>query len=248
MTGYTRETLYTPVPNSLLGETLEQIVDLAELKATLRGYWLLHRKRGPMRAVSLNEFLADTALVNGLAHLGDGEEQVRRGLRLAVARGTFVTIESPTAGRLFFLNDAAGRRALARLGESPDAFLSVEGADPGEKSLAQQPNIFALYEDNIGTLTPMIAEQLKEAEERYRWSWIHDAFRIAVSENKRSWRYIDGILRRWSSQGRGGDTVEGKEHGKSGRHHPQDQRQRHIEEYERRRRRDRGIPSARRDS
>ena len=44
-TGFRPGTLYTPVPNPVFGPLLEQIQDLAELKVTLRGLWLLHRKR-----------------------------------------------------------------------------------------------------------------------------------------------------------------------------------------------------------
>ncbi len=233
--GFTRETLYTPVPNSLLGETLEQVQDLAELKVTLRGLWLLHRKQGPFRALSLEEFLSDQSLLNGLEQPGkDGAEEAKRGLRLAVRRGTFLSHETDTGMVLFFFNNEAGRRSLARQVESSEELFPEVGLDSRPRGPAPKPNIFALYEDNIGTLSPMLAEQLKEAEDRYPWAWVREAFQIAVMENKRSWRYIAGILRRWGSEGKDGRSVEGKEHGKSGRHPAQNQRQKHIEEYERR--------------
>jgi DNA replication protein len=63
-------------------------------------------------------------------------------------------------------------------------------------------NIFALYEQNIGIITPMIAEELKEAEKIYPRQWIEDAFKEAVALNKRSWRYIARILERWASEGK----------------------------------------------
>ena len=66
----------------------------------------------------------------------------------------------------------------------------------------EKPNIFALYEQNIGLLTPMIAEELKEAEKLYPVSWIEEAFKEAVSLNKRNWRYISRILERWASEGK----------------------------------------------
>jgi DnaD/phage-associated family protein len=66
----------------------------------------------------------------------------------------------------------------------------------------QRPNIFALYEQNIGPLTPLLAEELMEAEGRYPASWIEDAFREAVSLNKRSWRYALRILERWAAEGK----------------------------------------------
>ena len=51
-------------------------------------------------------------------------------------------------------------------------------------------------------LTPMIAEELKEAEKLYPASWIESAFKEAVTRNKRSWRYISRILERWASEGK----------------------------------------------
>jgi DnaD/phage-associated family protein len=78
----------------------------------------------------------------------------------------------------------------------------------------EQPNIFTLYEENIGMLTPMIAEELRDAEQLYSASWIEDAFREAVSRNKRNWKYIEAILKRWAS--------EGREHGTPGRDSEED--------------------------
>lgn len=66
---------------------------------------------------------------------------------------------------------------------------------------AATPNIFALYEENVGAITPLIADDLKDAEERYPPQWIGAAFREAVSLNKRSWRYIHSILKRWEAEG-----------------------------------------------
>ena len=108
--GFTSSTLYTPVPNPLFGSILEQIQDLAELKVTLRGLWLFHRKR-THRAVSLDEFLADRSLLKGLRSDGkEAEEEIRRGLRLAVNRGTFLTHRLDGGQSVFLLNTEAGRR------------------------------------------------------------------------------------------------------------------------------------------
>lgn len=68
------------------------------------------------------------------------------------------------------------------------------------------PNIFSLYEQNIGVLTPLIAEKLAEAEQGYPPEWITEAFSLAVSSNKRSWRYIEAILKKWASEGRDDGT------------------------------------------
>jgi DNA replication protein len=66
----------------------------------------------------------------------------------------------------------------------------------------ERPNIFVLYEQNISLLTPLIADQLKDAADHYPQEWIEAAFREAVQHNKRNWSYISAILRRWETEGR----------------------------------------------
>ncbi|MDA0264809.1 MAG: DnaD domain protein [Chloroflexi bacterium] len=247
--GFTGSTLYTPVPNPVFGPILEEIQDLAELKVTLRGLWLFHRQRGAHKAVSLSEFLADRSLVKGLTLEGkDAGEEIRRGLRLAVTRGTFLTHKSEGADSVFLLNTDAGRRAVAGLQSGEvSAPLEYAGTASGEAPESERPNIFALYEDCIGSLSPLLAEELKEAEARYPGSWLREAFGIAAAENKRSWRYVAGILRRWTAEGRErprdqarsedakrGDAGRGDD-GKPGRHSETDHGQKYIEDYQRRR-------------
>ena len=230
--GFRPGTLYTPVPNPVFGPLLEQIQDLTELKVTLRGLWLLHRKRGWPRMVSLEEFLEDQALIRGLNCSGnDPGREIKRGLEQAVARQTFLNYAGPPGEEAgyYLLNTESDRRALDQLnrGRSPapeDLGLptghgSVEPAGP-------KPNIFALYEDNIGILTPILAEELKEAEDLYPWRWVCEAFQIAATENRRRWGYISAILRRWAE--------EGKDDGKSGRNSKKDNRQKYLEDYQRR--------------
>lgn len=66
----------------------------------------------------------------------------------------------------------------------------------------ERPNIFVLYEQNIGLLTPMIASQLEDAADHYPAEWVEAAFSEAVQRNKRNWKYISAILRRWETEGR----------------------------------------------
>lgn len=66
----------------------------------------------------------------------------------------------------------------------------------------ERPNIFMLYEQNIGLLSPLIADELKDAAVQYPPEWIEAAFREAVQQNKRKWSYIRAILRSWETEGR----------------------------------------------
>ncbi len=215
--GFPRGVRSAPVPSPVFGPLLEQIDDLAELKCVLRVIWLLHQKKGP-RFVTLNEVLADRTLSAALSQDGAPDpDAVRRALGRAVRRGVLATNVIPAkerhpvprhgagtdaAGqRLFALNGEQDRAALARLAE--DGAPRPRSGEPMEwEAATERPNIFAIYEDNVGMITPMIAEELERVEADYPAEWIEDAVREAVSLNRRSWRYIARILERWKHEGR----------------------------------------------
>jgi len=202
--GFPRNVRQTPVPNPLLSNLLAQIDDLTELKVTLRVIWQTHQKHGHPRFVYLREVLADPVLVNSLRGSSQPQAELRRALDSAVDRGTLVTADLLQEGvrqRVFALNNDAYRQALARLEQDAPTENGVNHEEP-EEAAAERSNVFALYEDNIGMLSPMIAEQLREAEQEYPASWIEDAVREAVSQNARSWRYISRILERWREGGK----------------------------------------------
>ena len=67
---------------------------------------------------------------------------------------------------------------------------------PPAESLASL-NIFSFYEENIGDLTPMISEELKAAGKEFGADEIIKAIKEACRANKKSWRYIAGILENW---------------------------------------------------
>lgn len=202
----------TPLPNLLFSELIPRIDDLGELKTTLHVLWLLSRKTGSPRYVTLQELVGDNTLarsLNGLA--ATPQEAVEASLSKAVARGTLLHLLSESgADHIYLLNSPQGRRAAekAALGELQLTVetLRIEPATPSER-----PNIFVLYEQNIGLLQPMIAEELEEAERTYSQEWIEDAFRIAIENNVRNWKYIRRILERWAAEGRGdGDTTQSR--------------------------------------
>jgi len=238
--GFNSGTLYTPVPNPCFGPLLEQIQDIAELKVVLRGLWLLHRQRTRPKRIAVQEFLNDRTLLKGLADsVEDTQEEIRRGLSLAVDRGIFlcsgVKGQDPD-NQFYLLNTESNHSALERM--QAEGISDLEKDQPLSEAAApepsERPNIFVLYEENIGMLSPILAEELKEAEELYSAGWLESAFHIAVSENKRSWRYIAGILRRWAAEGKDEGKHEGKYDGKSGRHPQKDNRQKYLEDYQRR--------------
>jgi len=64
-----------------------------------------------------------------------------------------------------------------------------------------RPNIFAIYEREIGALTPIIADELIDAEATYPEDWIIAALQESARQNKRNWKYTLAILKRWKVDG-----------------------------------------------
>lgn len=167
------KTDFIPLPDSFFTQAVPKIQDLAELKVVLYVSYLILRKPERPYFVTYKELLSHEPLATM------GEETLRQALDSAVEHGTLLHSTLNIDGVLedvYYLTDDS---------RQPPAI-----------------NIFALYEQNVGIITPMIAEELKEADKLYPPQWIEEAFKEAVTLNKRSWKYIARILERWASEGK----------------------------------------------
>jgi DNA replication protein len=192
-----RKTGFISLPDSFFTQVVPKIQDLAELKIVLCASYLILRKpdhpfafghserseeahaaQGRPQFVTYNELKAESSR---LAPELD-EETLRQALDSAVEHGVLLHSTLNING---VLEDVYSLTAPLRRGRQPSTV-----------------NIFALYEQNIGIITPIIADELKEAEKLYPPQWIEEAFKEAVTLNKRSWKYIARILERWASEGK----------------------------------------------
>lgn len=188
--GFTSSETFTPVPDSLF-RLLNEIRDADELKMTLYVLWRIEHAEGSLRYLTRQDILADEQFMAGMS-----EAEVDSGLEKALRRGTLLKVES-AAGGLWMLNSPRGRAAAEALRNTP-------GADPARippPIPLPRPNIFQIYEENIGPLTPLMAETLKDAEREYSAEWIAEAVTLALERNVRNWKYIAAILRRWKEEG-----------------------------------------------
>ncbi len=167
----------------LLGE----IDDLDELKVTLYVLWRIEHQTGAFRQISQAEIAADDGFMQKLT--ADG---LATGLEKAVERGTLLRVDG-----VYFLNSPRGRASVEAFQAGHRRGTAVSSAPPREI-----PNVFKLYEENIGPLTPMLAEAVKDAEQTYSPEWIAEAIEVALKQNVRNWKYIEAILRRWKDEGR----------------------------------------------
>ncbi|HVC33908.1 MAG TPA: DnaD domain protein [Chloroflexota bacterium] len=192
----------TAVPSLLFSELLAQVDDLGELKLVLYLFWLLRRKKTYPRFFTRRELVAEPTVRAGLA--GIGGDALGASLERLVSRGVLLhrTMElNREPEECYFINTASGRKAVSDL-ESGRLDLGQVVLSETTPDRPARTSIFDLYEQNVGLLTPLIVDELGEAERRYPGDWIEEAFRQAVSYNRRSWKYVERILERWAAEGK----------------------------------------------
>lgn len=188
--GFTASETFIPVPDSLF-RLLSEIDDLDELKAIFYVLWRIEHMEGSFRQICRSEMVEDEQFMRGMSM-----EKLDAGLQKAVDRGVLLRVGNAEGG-FYFVNSPRGRA-------SAEALRSGNWRSSARKSQPPRevPNIFKLYEENIGPLTPLIADTLKDAEQTYPPDWIAEAIDQSVKLNKRNWKYIEAILRRWKEEGR----------------------------------------------
>jgi DnaD/phage-associated family protein len=192
------------LPTLLFIDLLPLVDDLNELKVTLFAFYAVQQRQGKYRYVREADFCDNAALLESLATVADCAplECLRMALARACERGTLLCADVPLNGkqeRIYFINAEPGRMAIKQ--------IAAGKWRHGEQShtvelIPERPNIYQLYEENIGALTGIIADHLKDAEVEYPPGWVEDAIRLAVVHEKRSWRYIQAILERWRKEGK----------------------------------------------
>ena len=185
--GFTSSETFSQIPDSFF-HLLNEIDDIAELKVTLYAIWRIEHIEGHFRALCETDFEAES--------LGMGLNEIQLGLGKAVERGTLLK-STHEADVFYFLNSPRGRLSAEAFAKGQWRESAKIMSIPMNKS-----NIFKLYEENIGALTPLLSDMLREAEKNYPSVWFEEAFEIAVSRNIRNWKYVEAILARWKEKGK----------------------------------------------
>lgn len=236
------------IPDFFFTDLLPQIDDLAELKLTLHCFWLLNEQEGELRYLRGDDLRADAKLLQSLTigdDLRPPSAVLEDALERAAARNTLLKLEITTdlessnyrvAGDIdfilddeleetantmtedwYFINTVKGRQMLAMIRQG--RLHELRAVIPDDARLhVERPNIFVLYEQNVGLLTPLITDRLRDMEKSYPPDWINDAFEVAVAQNARNLNFIQAVLKRWETHGR-----DIKNHAKDGRTAPERQ-------------------------
>lgn len=85
-----------------------------------------------------------------------------------------------------------------RLGEVRLGQEESVGSRPDEKLSTV---VKAFEENGFGQLSQIVKDKLIDLIDEYDITWINEAFKIAVENNKRTIKYVEGILRNWRAEG-----------------------------------------------
>ena len=188
-----------PVPEQFFNELLPSIDSLDELKLALVliHLWMDKWKRSPSFTLAN---LEEEPLIR-LIRQNAAESESLSGTLGRLLRGRVVidvTLPGESEMR-FALNSERGRKLV---GAEPGDYNRRHRSSDRDKRGDRSTNIFSLYEDAVGTISPLLADELRQAEKLYPPDWIEEAFVLAAKYNKRSWRYVQAMLERWALDGR----------------------------------------------
>lgn len=198
---------FTSIPDVFFSELVPQIDTLAELKLILHMFWAINHQTGYPRYVTVAELESEESLMTGLVANGGHEAAsapLRDAIESALARGVLIRLSMTlSTGKVeyLFLNTAEARKAVAEV-QAGELVLDEPGKASELPLVTEFPGIFGLFEQNLGLIPPILAEELAEAARTYPPDWIADAFRIAAQQNVRKWRYVRSILERWQHDGK----------------------------------------------
>jgi DnaD/phage-associated family protein len=198
------------LPPELFTRVLPAITQPGEIKVTLHAFYRLSQQRGQPRRIRWDDLAADRVLREGLralSKLRPPEEMLEEGLEAAVRRGTLLHLALPGEGRMinwYLVHTEANRRWVEQVNveQASAEGHAISTDEPFDLAPEQRLSVLSLYEQNIGLVTPILLDELREAEERYPYAWIEEAIREAVRANARSWRYVKKVLERWATDGR----------------------------------------------
>lgn len=208
-----RKVRMVQIPAQFFSELLPLIDDLAELKVLLFCFWALQQKEGDFRYLRYADFINEESLLRGLTEINPqvpAKDLLDAALGRAIEREALLLASVMLEGaaeHLYFMNTPRGQEAVRQL-QTQNGWRPGDTQNPVE-ILPERPTIYRLYEENIGPLTPLIAEELKDTQETYSQEWIAEAISVAVAMNKRSWRYILGVLEGWQKEGKNREITGG---------------------------------------
>ena len=202
------------IPESMFTQVLATCHDEAIISLAFYAFWLLELQERDPKFLTRQDFLAQECIRQSFQSKASDNPQkaIFTALEKTVQAGILLQVnlaDTKEENAVYFINTPKGRAAAAALANG-DWQIAYKHQQP-VRAEQKKPNIFKLYEDHIGAITPIMAEFLMEAETTYPMDWITEAFELAIAKNARNWRYIEAILKRWQENGKDGTTQQNTE-------------------------------------
>lgn len=200
----------TAIPNLFFATVLPHLRAPGDLLAFLWVSRIVQEQRGEAVFATADQVWSQHGAPESFEALAGGRRGLDEGLAACTEAGALLALRLNGPGgeeTVFFVNNPGSRRAVARARAGELRLKPETVALP--VPVEARPGIFRLYEEHVGTITPLVGERLLEAAETYPQEWIEEAFREAAEMNARNWRYIDKILKTWSEEGHARERTEG---------------------------------------
>ena len=197
---------YTQVPNDYFDLIMDMTIsEIKVLSALLRGTLGYHRNDVDMTIRQM----ARTCHIDPKSVMAGAVRLEERGLiSRTVGKNTTVTkwtvvIDEPKLWEKIVKTVGNGQeenQSLPLKRKKEKKGNDEAATDQLVKDVAMK-ELSRVYQEEIGVITPMIADELRDAIDTYQSRWIRDAIAEAAIQNKRGWKYISAILTRWQAQG-----------------------------------------------
>lgn len=187
--------------DQFLNEVLPRLNDADSIKVLFYIQAHLAKQEGDNRYLFARQIVQSSTLQHWMG-AENSENRIQQTLNKTISSGFLISgkIRPENSKTLVFWNDDNGKNTLQRL---QNGLWQPSPTDhPVKEQAKQQKNIYQLYEENIGPLTPLLSEDLTAAQEDFSIQWIEEAIHIAVQNNARSWRYVDAVLKSWQKEGK----------------------------------------------
>jgi DNA replication protein len=182
------------------------IDNLSEFQLVLRILFMVQHQSGFPRFVTRKQIEQDPLLTRLFGRkVTDTSGEINSVLDRSVRNGhlTKILVESTHGEQELVLLSVVENHEFIRRSDQREVNLSGLGrVRIIAETLPVVQDVFSMYEENIGIITPIVADELKDAETNYPYEFIADAIKEAAERNKRSWRYVAAILRSWAQEGR----------------------------------------------
>ena len=207
---------YTQVPNDLFDRLKEfEKADLKVLMVVIRNTFGYHRDRAKITTREM----ATLAGLSVASVQPAAEKLEKMGLIEQIKDGTHTTVwravvadDSMIGTKKKKRDSTIGTSVIQPLVQTDSTTGTLQSSlkKDKEKETKLEGEVFKLYEQNIGNMTPIIADRLGEMLNEYGNIFVADAITEAAERNARNIKYIEACCRNWKANGRAAKKPAGK--------------------------------------